>query len=72
MRPGAALPRRGGGRQHAVQGVQLLDVYKRQVLPSLRANGIYITDPLVKQFARDPDFAHAVVDALYELSLIHI
>ena len=26
----------------------------------------YITDPLVKQFARDPDFAHAVVDALYE------
>ena len=35
-----------------------------EVLPSLRANGIYITDPLVKQFARDPDFAHAVVDAL--------
>uniref|UniRef100_UPI004024BEDB phage antirepressor n=1 Tax=Candidatus Scatomorpha intestinigallinarum TaxID=2840923 RepID=UPI004024BEDB len=39
-----------------------------EVLPSLRANGIYITDPLVKQFARDPDFAHAVVDALYEQS----
>ena len=37
-----------------------------EVLPSLRRNGIYITDPLVKQFARDPDFAHAVVDALYE------
>ena len=37
-----------------------------EVLPSLRKNGIYITDPLVKQFARDPDFAHAVVDALYE------
>ena len=36
-----------------------------EVLPSLRKNGIYITDPLVKQFARDPDFAHAVVDALY-------
>ena len=35
-----------------------------EVLPSLRKNGIYITDPLVKQFARDPDFAHAVVDAL--------
>ena len=30
-----------------------------EVLPSLRKNGIYITDPLVKQFARDPDFAHA-------------
>ena len=39
-----------------------------EVLPSLRTNGIYITDPLVKQFARDPDFAHAVVDALYEQS----
>ena len=39
-----------------------------EVLPSLRANGIYITDPLVKQFARYPDFAHAVVDALYEQS----
>ena len=39
-----------------------------EVLPSLRKNGIYITDPLVKQFARDPDFAHAVVDALYEQS----
>ena len=39
-----------------------------EVLPALRANGIYITDPLVKQFARDPDFAHAVVDALYEQS----
>lgn len=37
-----------------------------EVLPSLRKTGIYITDPLVKQFARDPDFAHAVVDALYE------
>ena len=37
-----------------------------EVLPSLRKNGIYITDPLVKQFARDPGFAHAVVDALYE------
>ena len=37
-----------------------------EVLPALRKNGIYITDPLVKQFARDPDFAHAVVDALYE------
>ena len=37
-----------------------------EVLPSLRKYGIYITDPLVKQFARDPDFAHAVVDALYE------
>ena len=37
-----------------------------EVLPSLRKNGIYITDPLVKQFARDPDCAHAVVDALYE------
>ena len=37
-----------------------------EVLPSLRKNGIYITDPLVRQFARDPDFAHAVVDALYE------
>ena len=36
-----------------------------EVLPSLRKNGIYITDPLVKQFARDPAFAHAVVDALY-------
>ena len=39
-----------------------------EVLPALRKNGIYITDPLVRQFARDPDFAHAVVD----LSLIHI
>ena len=38
------------------------------VLPSLRTNGIYITDPLLQQFARDPDFAHAVVDALYEQS----
>ena len=37
-----------------------------EVLPSLRRNGIYITDPLVRQFARDPDFAHAVVDALCE------
>lgn len=37
-----------------------------EVLPSLRKNGIYITDPLVRQFARDPDFAHAVVDALCE------
>lgn len=37
-----------------------------EVLPSLRKNGIYITDPLVRQFACDPDFAHAVVDALYE------
>ena len=37
-----------------------------EVLPSLRKNGIYITDPLLQQFARDPDFAHAVVDALYE------
>ena len=37
-----------------------------EVLPALRRNGIYIPDPLVKQFARDPDFAHAVVDALYE------
>ena len=37
-----------------------------EVLPALRRNGIYITDPLVKQLARDPDFAHAVVDALYE------
>lgn len=36
-----------------------------EVLPALRKNGIYITDPLVRQFARDPDFAHAVVDALY-------
>lgn len=37
-----------------------------EVLPALRRNGIYITDPLVRQFARDPDFAHAVVDALCE------
>ena len=37
-----------------------------EVLPSLRKNGFYITDPLLQQFARDPDFAHAVVDALYE------
>ena len=39
-----------------------------EVLPSLRKNGFYITDPLLQQFARDPDFAHAVVDALYEQS----
>ena len=37
-----------------------------EVLPTIRKNGIYITDPLIKQFARDPEFAHAVVDALYE------
>ena len=37
-----------------------------EVLPALRKNGFYITDPLLQQFARDPDFAHAVVDALYE------
>ena len=36
-----------------------------EVLPTLRKNGIYIADPLAKQFARDPAFAHAVVDALY-------
>ena len=37
-----------------------------EVLPAIRKNGFYITDPLLQQFARDPDFAHAVVDALYE------
>lgn len=37
-----------------------------EVLPTIRKNGFYITDPLLQQFARDPDFAHAVVDALYE------
>lgn len=37
-----------------------------EVLPTIRKNGLYITDPLLQQFARDPDFAHAVVDALYE------
>ena len=39
-----------------------------EVLPTIRKNGFYITDPLLQQFARDPDFAHAVVDALYEQS----
>ena len=33
-----------------------------EVLPTIRKNGFYITDPLLQQFARDPDFAHAVVD----------
>lgn len=37
-----------------------------EVLPTIRKNGFYITDPLLQQFARDPEFAHAVVDALYE------
>lgn len=37
-----------------------------EVLPTIRKNGFYITDPLLQQFAREPDFAHAVVDALYE------
>lgn len=37
-----------------------------EVLPTIRKNGFYITDPLLQQFARDPDFAHSVVDALYE------
>ena len=37
-----------------------------EVLPTIRKNGFYITDPLLQQFARDPGFAHAVVDALYE------
>ena len=40
----------------------------RDSLPTIRKNGFYITDPLLQQFARDPDFAHAVVDALYEQS----
>ena len=39
-----------------------------EVLPTIRKNGFYITDPLLQQFARDPDFAHAVVDTLYEQS----
>lgn len=39
-----------------------------EVLPTIRKNGFYITDPLLQQFARDPDFAHSVVDALYEQS----
>src|SRR5699024_10123170 len=33
-----------------------------EVLPSLRANGIYITDPLVKQIAEDPDYLYALWD----------
>lgn len=37
-----------------------------EVLPTIRKNGFYITDPLLQQFARAPDFAHSVVDALYE------
>ena len=35
-----------------------------EVLPSLRANGIYITDPLVKQIAEDPDYLYALWDTL--------
>ena len=39
-----------------------------EVLPTIRKNGFYITDPLLQQFARDPDFAHAVVVPRYEHS----
>lgn len=35
-----------------------------EVLPSLRAHGIYITDPLVKQIAEDPDYLYALWDTL--------
>ena len=35
-----------------------------EVLPSLRANGIYITDPLVKQIVEDPDYLYALWDTL--------
>ena len=35
-----------------------------EVLPSLRKNGIYITDPLVKQIVEDPDYLYALWDTL--------
>lgn len=35
-----------------------------KVLPSLRKNGIYITDPLMQQIAKDPDYLYALWDTL--------
>ena len=35
-----------------------------EVLPSLRKNGIYITDPLVKKVIKNPNFLYALVDTL--------
>lgn len=35
-----------------------------EVLPSLRKNGFYITDPLVKQIVEDPDYLYALWDTL--------
>ena len=36
------------------------------VLPSLRKNGIYITDPLVKKIAENPEYINSLWDTLYK------
>lgn len=35
-----------------------------EVLPSLRKNGIYVTDPLMQQIAKDPDYLYALWNTL--------
>ena len=37
-----------------------------EVLPSLRKNGIYITDPMMKKIAENPEYIHSLWDTLYE------
>lgn len=37
-----------------------------EVLPSLRKNGIYITDPMVKKIAENPEYINSLWDTLYE------
>lgn len=37
-----------------------------EVLPSLRKNGIYITDPLVKKIAENPEYINALWATLYK------
>lgn len=35
-----------------------------EVLPSLRKNGIYVTDPLMRQIAKNPNYLYALWDTL--------
>lgn len=37
-----------------------------EVLPSLRKNGIYITDPMVRKIAENPEYINSLWDTLYE------
>lgn len=37
-----------------------------EVLPALRKNGIYITDPMVRKIAENPEYINSLWDTLYE------